>query len=109
MSETTKVISVLPIQARQGYMPQLDGLRAFAVLAVLYTHFLPKQYWLLGVYWGGVGVSLFFVLSGFLITRILLRDKALLVEIYVFSNDQRWGPYEAITGRHLRPHLLGAA
>ncbi len=78
MSEATTVISVLPIQARQGYMPQLDGLRAFAVLAVLYTHFLPKQYWLLGVYWGGVGVRLFFVLSGFLITRIFLREKALL-------------------------------
>jgi len=34
------------------YMPQLDGLRCFAVLAVLYTHYLPEKYWLLGIYWG---------------------------------------------------------
>lgn len=55
-------------------MPQLDGLRALAILAVLYTHFFPEDYWLLGIYWGGSGVRLFFVLSGFLITRILLRE-----------------------------------
>ncbi len=53
---------------------QLDGLRAIAVLAVLYTHFLPEKYWLFGYYWGGAGVRLFFVLSGFLITGILLRE-----------------------------------
>jgi peptidoglycan/LPS O-acetylase OafA/YrhL len=56
-------------------MPQLDGLRAVAVLAVLYTHYLADSYWLLGVYWGGLGVRLFFVLSGFLITGILLRES----------------------------------
>ena len=55
-------------------MPQLDGLRAVAVLAVLYTHFLPQKYWLFDVYWDGLGVRLFFVLSGFLITGILLRE-----------------------------------
>lgn len=58
-----------------GYLPQLDGLRALAVLAVLGTHFLPGRYWPLGVYWGAVGVRLFFVLSGFLITGLLLRES----------------------------------
>lgn len=53
-------------------MPQLDGLRGIAVLAVMYTHFLPEPWWLFGVYWGGWGVSLFFVLSGFLITQRLM-------------------------------------
>ncbi len=51
------------------YSPQLDGLRAVAVAAVAYSHWL--QGWQFGVPFGA-GVHLFFVLSGFLITRILL-------------------------------------
>lgn len=58
-----------------NYMKQLDGLRALAVLAVLYTHYLPSAYWPLNVYWGEYGVQLFFVLSGFLITTILLKCR----------------------------------
>ncbi|MFH0798844.1 MAG: acyltransferase [Pseudomonadota bacterium] len=52
-------------------IPELDGLRAIAVLAVMSAHAgLP------GFARGGVGVYLFFVLSGFLITGILLdADK----------------------------------
>ncbi|MDB4929498.1 MAG: hypothetical protein JWM10_1982 [Myxococcaceae bacterium] len=53
--------------------PQLDGLRAVAVFAVLCTHLLPSQPWVRRVGPGGLGVVLFFVLSGFLITGILLR------------------------------------
>lgn len=62
------------------YMKQLDGLRAIAVLAVLWTHYLPEQYWLFGIYWGGFGVRLFFVLSGFLITGILLKCREYVTE-----------------------------
>lgn len=53
---------------------QLDGLRALAVALVLYAHFLAAH----STNWGHVGVRLFFVLSGFLITRLLLeaRDAA---------------------------------
>ena len=53
--------------------PQLDGLRAIAVFLVLCTHLLPSQAWVRRVGPGGLGVVLFFVLSGFLITGILLR------------------------------------
>ncbi|MEL6615245.1 MAG: acyltransferase, partial [Bacteroidota bacterium] len=51
-----------------GYIRSLDGLRAVAALAVIVFH---------GAWWKGgwIGVPVFFVLSGFLIGRILLRTK----------------------------------
>ena len=54
--------------ARLSYVPGLDGLRAIAVLAVLLYHAdLPV--------WGGfLGVETFFVISGFLITALLLGE-----------------------------------
>jgi peptidoglycan/LPS O-acetylase OafA/YrhL len=58
------------------YMPQLDGLRAILVLAVVFTHYYPEPYWPLGIFWAPLAVRCFFVLSGFLITTILLRDIA---------------------------------
>jgi peptidoglycan/LPS O-acetylase OafA/YrhL len=69
--------------ANAGYMPQLDGLRAFAVIAVLFYHFLPDAK--LNV-WAVGGVKLFFVLSGFLITGILLRSRDLREK-----RGQNWG------------------
>jgi peptidoglycan/LPS O-acetylase OafA/YrhL len=60
------------------YRPQLDGIRTFAVGAVLLQHFVGFEN-LPGVLgrmpWGNMGVKLFFVLSGFLITAILLRSR----------------------------------
>ncbi len=62
------------------HMVQLDALRAFAVLAVLVNHLSPTTSKifalakLIGL--GGFGVRLFFVLSGFLITGILLRSRS---------------------------------
>lgn len=51
---------------------QLDGLRAFAVALVLYDHLFASG----GSFAGHVGVRLFFVLSGFLITRLLLEARS---------------------------------
>lgn len=60
-----------------GFMPQLDGLRAVAVVLVLIEHWLPHELYF-NLPLGSYGVNLFFVLSGFLITGILLecRGKA---------------------------------
>jgi len=55
------------------YKPRLDGLRCIAILMVLLGHFL---YFFAGTNSGIYGVNLFFVLSGFLITSILLSDKS---------------------------------
>lgn len=52
-----------------GYMPGLDGLRALAVFAVIFYHL--NLSWAPG---GLLGVALFFVLSGYLITNILLKQ-----------------------------------
>ncbi len=53
-------------------MPELDGLRAIAVTAVMAQHWGWSGVNFFTINIGGYGVGLFFVLSGFLITRILL-------------------------------------
>ena len=54
--------------ARISYRPELDGLRAVAVLAVVLFHLD------IGITGGYVGVDVFFVISGFLITSIISAD-----------------------------------
>ena len=55
------------------HIKQLDALRAFAVGSVMVGHYFPT----LNRFgeWGAMGVNLFFVISGFLITEILLKCK----------------------------------
>jgi peptidoglycan/LPS O-acetylase OafA/YrhL len=63
-----------------GRRRELDGLRLFAILGVLLDHLwgFPKAPWIFGGTNVGVwGVRLFFILSGFLITSILLRGEGL--------------------------------
>jgi len=61
------------------YIPQLDGLRAVAILAVFLVH---SPLHLRG---GWMGVDLFFVLSGFLITRILVSQRHKPIKQYFGS------------------------
>ncbi|MDX1761971.1 MAG: acyltransferase [Christiangramia sp.] len=57
------------------YIKQLDSLRAIAVLLVIISHWLPKSHLLNSIPLGVIGVDIFFVLSGFLITSILFSNK----------------------------------
>ncbi len=54
-----------------NYKPEIDGIRAFAVIAVIINHFnkelLPSGY---------LGVDIFFVISGYVITSSLIRRKS---------------------------------
>jgi peptidoglycan/LPS O-acetylase OafA/YrhL len=58
------------VPVRMGYQPGLDGLRAVAVLAVVLYH--ADISWLPG---GFLGVEVFFVVSGFLITSLLVDER----------------------------------
>jgi len=69
----------------QGRIPELDGLRGIAVLMVISFHYINNQLVNAGsrlgqilyklTSFGWVGVDLFFVLSGFLIGTILMRNR----------------------------------
>jgi peptidoglycan/LPS O-acetylase OafA/YrhL len=56
------------------YFPELDGVRAIAALMVMVFHYGQMWYRLGILIFGQTGVDLFFVLSGFLITTILLQS-----------------------------------
>src|SRR3954452_13908111 len=74
-----------------GYRPYLDGLRAVAVYLVVFFHAGAARF-------GGgyVGVDVFFVLSGFLVTRLLLRDLHTMGSV-------RFGRFYARRFRRLLP------
>ena len=70
MSDSNPV-AALSRDSATGYRPALDGIRAVAVLSVMAYHFGYR--WAPG---GFLGVDVFFVLSGYLITSLLLAERA---------------------------------
>ncbi len=77
-------------------IPQLDGLRGVAILMVFLYHALSVP-----LFWSGV--DLFFVLSGYLITGILLRlkDKEKLANTP--SGTGYWGEFYFRRARRILP------
>jgi peptidoglycan/LPS O-acetylase OafA/YrhL len=80
-------------QSHLKYRPDIDGLRAVAVLCVVIFHVFPS--WLTG---GFVGVDVFFVISGFLITGILLDQ--------LLQNNFSFGDFYAARIRRIFPALI---
>lgn len=76
---------------RTGFRPDIEGLRAVAVIAVVLYHAgIP------GVTGGYVGVDVFFVISGFLITGLLFREVSA-------TNTVALGRFFAARARRLLP------
>lgn len=103
------------------FFPGINALRFFAALGVIITHIeLLKGMFGYENYWeepfifnlGGLGVYFFFVLSGFLITFLLLKEKAIIGEIKIKQFYLRrilriWPLYYLICvlGFFILPHL----
>ncbi len=79
---------------RTNRVPGLDGLRAFAVAVVVAFHLTPGA-----VIGGYLGVDVFFVVSGFIITRLLLTERAR-------SGRIRLGAFWKRRARRLLPALV---
>jgi len=58
----------IEMPAKSGHIPSLDGLRAISITLVLFDHLISPKFP------GGYGVFLFFVISGYLITRLLFQE-----------------------------------
>src|SRR3954462_11377718 len=106
-----------PVKREQRYIPGLDGLRAIAVLAVLAYH--------LGIGWAGgglLGVGVFFTLSGYLITDILLAqagEGGIRLKEFWLARARRLLPalfvmlivvlaWVTVVGPHQGPYFRGA-
>jgi peptidoglycan/LPS O-acetylase OafA/YrhL len=69
-----------PAWIENGRIPCLDGMRAFSIVLVLSSHVVTAGGSIFPAalrrrtYMGGLGVDIFFVISGFLITLLLLRE-----------------------------------
>lgn len=84
----------LPSDYRLGYRSDIEGLRAIAILLVVAAH--ARVSWLAG---GFVGVDVFFVLSGYLITGLLIQEISA-------TGDLRFAAFYARRIRRLMPALM---
>ena len=104
----------------RGTVPSLNGLRAVSVAIVLAVHSLHQanvpSHWL--PIQGSTGVDVFFVISGFLITLLLLREQrntgTISLRQFYLQPDQRWirrQSRDSVEARDLRvsasPRLRG--
>lgn len=74
------------MSSRKHHIPSLDGLRAISITLVLFSHLLGTKHFPVPNHFvfsnlGSLGVRVFFVISGFLITGLLLRERQLTGKI----------------------------
>ncbi|MGI4831009.1 MAG: acyltransferase family protein [Janthinobacterium lividum] len=95
MATSDVTVNGLSAPENRRHYPGLDGLRGVAVLLVLVQHyvFLSMPY-----IWGWVGVRIFFVLSGFLITGILFDTR---------NAPRRWSVFYARRALRIFPLYYG--
>jgi len=97
---------LVPGRPARGYLPQLDGLRAVAIVLVVVHHALTPL-----PFGGLVGVDVFFVLSGYLITGLLLAEyertrRIGLARFYVRRAIRLYPPLLATVAALFVPGLL---
>jgi len=68
-SEITEIPEIL----KQSHYPSLDGFRGVSIIFVIIFHINEGKNFL--IFNGGLGVAIFFVISGFLITTLLIKEK----------------------------------
>ena len=85
----------IPIPRRQ---PQLDALRVFPMVGIFLHHLAPVTAGRFGELAGKLGVQLFFMLSGFLTTMVLLRDRQL-------AEATHQSPWKALRQFYIRRSL----
>src|SRR5580658_10722659 len=94
MSETANGDAAPERDARLRYMPALDGIRAVSILGIMANH--GGFAWAAG---GVISVNVFFVLSGFLITMLLMKE-------WTRSGTIRLRAFWARRARRLLPALF---
>jgi peptidoglycan/LPS O-acetylase OafA/YrhL len=96
MTGASLVLPETATRQNEGRMIALDGLRGLAVICVLFEHFTYNE-WVRSFSPGAVGVKTFFVLSGFLITGILIDLRRRLppsdaARLFFMRRLRRLGP-----------------
>lgn len=81
------------------YIKQLDSIRAIAVILVIISHWIPKTAFINRIPNGEIGVDMFFVLSGFLITQILFNSNNQTVQFPISKSSLLKNFYARITLR----------
>jgi peptidoglycan/LPS O-acetylase OafA/YrhL len=80
-SASLAILHPAPTPFSRSYFPLLDGLRCLSIVAVVWFHATGETHTSGILSRGNEGVSLFFVISGFLITTILLREQSITNDI----------------------------
>jgi peptidoglycan/LPS O-acetylase OafA/YrhL len=105
MHESVDIESLRRAFREQRYFASLDGLRTISIVPVVWHHATPRPYsGLLGR--GPIGVDLFFAISGFLITTLLVRERLRLgridlVAFYARRSVRIFPLYYLVLGLHL--------